>query len=762
MSRANSLEASTTSPTASLQAHDLGLEPAGPGQNLAAAGILAACAASLAPDPTWLRAYLTRTLLAFSLPNGARDGLIEQALEIASSRKQVFHAVEVADAYLTASSFGQSRAISLISAILETDVINSTVYDSRAREALMRYISALSLPPRILYTAEHQLAELVFALANNATVNGENVESVGEDSAHARRRANMKWLKVGAAGLFGGIALGISGGLIAPALLPALGTVGLASATAPLAALGGGGAVAVGSLFGAAGVGVGAAAMASRTGDVDEFSFERCTPSHDNGSQAYDMARITPTENIHEAFVPLSVETKAIGGLLVWEILTSQEFDMVVPARVAFGVQIQDFAQGTSRPAAQWLLPEQFMDVGGLDKNGKGKRRRTTGAITITENKMYMLRFRLMPGSLTVNISYRVAFVPPGKEPPVWIMGENEEQSTEREKGKARSLSMAILVPGLLSAAENSAYPGMCADQFHTTTSALAKIGVQTFALRWESQLLLELSNALRKLIARMTVSIAAQNGAMMMMPALVGAVALPVSIIGALRTLIGNIWARAISHAAECGYMLAAELASRSFGNRPIVLAGFSVGALVVFSCLQELARRKLIGIVHDVYLIGAPCTADIAAWREVRTVVSGRLVNAYNPRDWYLELYHRGTNLGSVAGNKPVKDKEGVANIENVCLGEEQVANHMDYAKRAQQILVDLGVADPETRTPWSKELQVRSKSSDFASADKQNSEGSFVSDNGSLSFEEEEDVVLYKAKRRKKPQPQGGAKT
>lgn len=53
---------------------------------------------------------------------------------------------------------------------------------------------------------------------------------------------------------------------------------------------------------------------------------------------------------------------------------------------------------------------------------------------------------------------------------------------------------------------------------------------------------------------------------------------------------------------------MLAAELASRSFGNRPVVLAGYSAGAVVVFSCLRELARRKLVGIVKYACLIGEP----------------------------------------------------------------------------------------------------------------------------------------------------------
>ena len=720
-------------------------EPGGPGQSLQAAGILAVSAASLAPDPTWLRSYLSRAIgpsSTLQLRQGARDALIEQAVEIASSKNPVILALDVVDAYLTAADFAPKQAVPLISTFLQADVINFTTYDARAREALMRLLTSLSLPPRILYSAERELAALVRAVTANATAAGENVESVAEDEEHMRRRKNMKWLKVGAASVVGGLALGLSGGLMAPAILPALGTVGLTSVSGSLAAMGGGGAVALGSIFGAAGAGVGAAAMASRTGAIEEFEFERCTVLAQQNSVAYETMRLTPSKPIHEIFMPLSVnsDSNAAGGLLVWEILTSQDFVMIVPGRVAFGVQYQAFSKNEVKGDVEWLLPEEEMDVGGFDTSGLGKRRRKTGAITVQGSSLYILRFRLIPGSLDVNISYRVALVPPGKDPPLWVMGENEKQTIDQEIGEARSLAMAILVPGLLDTDSLDAYPGVCADQFISTAAMFMKFDMQCFALRWETKLLLELSTALKRLIRRMAFSMAAQNGAMMVVPVVVGAMALPVSIIGALQTLIGNTWARTISRASECGYMLAAELASRSFGNRPIVLAGYSAGAMVVFSCLQELARRNLVGIVHDAILVGAPCTADVKTWREVRTVVAGRLVNAYNPQDWYLELYHRGTNLGAVAGTRSIQDPTGLANVENICLSNEHVGNHMDYAKRCSQILVDLAIVDPERRRPWSRTPHSR------PATDKSHFDEDIVCDPTKEGVVDDDDVILF----------------
>lgn len=730
--------------------------PVSPSQSLPAAGLLASSSATI-PSPsssTFLRPYLTRVLSkALPLPSGAQNALIEQALELSSSSSPLTAADNAIQGYLSAASFPHNSAVPLIAAFLAADITTSTVYDARARESLMRLTTVLGLPQRVVYEAERQLANLVHDMMANAVAeNGKNVEAVDEDPTESRRRKSTRWLKIGTASVVGGLALGLSGGLIAPALLPALGTVGLASVSAPLAALGGGGAVAVGGIFGAAGAGVGAAAMSSRTGDVNEFLFEKCVKRE---VDRYDEVKVSNGKRVCEVKVGVGEEhgLAMLGGLLVWELLISQEHAMIVPGGLMFVVLFQG-----EDGKENWLLPEEKMDAGGLDKSGSARKRRTTGAITIHGQGEYVLRFRLLPGSLPVNIAYRVALVPPGKDPPTWIMEENEYQPSELVTGDVRSLSMVILVPGLLSTTTKGPYPGMCADQFSDSADEYAKYEVQAFALRWESALLVELSDALRKLLGKMALSAAAQNGAMLIAPALVGAVALPVSIIGAIRTIIGNIWAKTIARASECGYMLAAELASRSFGNRPVTLVGYSAGALVVFSCLQELARRKLVGIVHDVCLMGAPCTADGKRWRELRTVVAGRLVNIYNPKDWYLELYHRGTNLGAVAGTRSIQDATGEANIENICLSSEQVGTHMDYAKQCNAILYDIGFTDAEQRRPWPESTDYHSDEKDSTNKHVQSPPPfpDFPEDlDETLGTADDDEVIVFKAVGRSKRQ-------
>lgn len=524
-------------------------------------------------------------------------------------------------------------------------------------------------------------------MMHNATdQNGSNVEAVEPDAADLRRRKGMRWLKVGAASVVGGLALGLSGGLIAPALIPALGSVGLTGVSGSLVAMGSGGAVAVGGVFGAAGASVGAAAMSGRTAHVTEFKWEKCV-----GREGINYQEIKIRRGPKKQELRVQVGGEG-GGVLVWELLLAQEHVMIVPGGITLEVVYRD-----NKSVETSILPEEKIDAGGVDRRGEGRKRRKTGAITVVGDGEYLLRFSLLKGSLPVVVRYRVEMVPLGKDAPAWVMEENEEEGLEQLMGDVRSLSMAILVPGLLSNAQRGSYPGMCADQFGAAAMEYAKYDIQTFALRWESELLIELSDALKHLIGKMAVGAAAQRGAMMVAPALIGAVALPVSILGAIRTIIGNVWARAVSRAVECGYLLAAELAGRSFGNRPVVLAGYSLGGMVIFSCLQELARRELSGIVHDVCVMGAPCSVDAEKWASIRRIVSGRLVNVYYPKDWYLEIYSKGWNLGGVAGTRPVRETFGV---ENICLGEDDLSSHMDYAKLCNDILFEVGFTNAEYR--------------------------------------------------------------
>ena len=101
-------------------------------------------------------------------------------------------------------------------------------------------------------------------------------------------------------------------------------------------------------------------------------------------------------------------------------------------------------------------------------------------------------------------------------------------------------------------------------------------------------------------------------------------------------------------------GKQLAHVLLAREHGKRPVSLIGFSLGARVIYACLEELwllsrhgvkgrnGRSRLshedphdpngpFGIVENVVILGAPLPGDAASWRDVTKMVAGRVINGY-----------------------------------------------------------------------------------------------------------------------------------
>lgn len=154
---------------------------------------------------------------------------------------------------------------------------------------------------------------------------------------------------------------------------------------------------------------------------------------------------------------------------------------------------------------------------------------------------------------------------------------------------------------------------------------------------------------------------------------------------------LIDNPWSNALDRARQAGEVLASILIQRGLGVRPVTLVGFSLGARVIFYTLVALAKAKAFGIVQEAYLMGATVTASRKTWREVRGVVSGRMVNCYARNDWILGYLFRATTggLATVAGLRPV---EYVPDLENVDITD-LLAGHMSYRSLMPLILKQVG---------------------------------------------------------------------
>lgn len=154
---------------------------------------------------------------------------------------------------------------------------------------------------------------------------------------------------------------------------------------------------------------------------------------------------------------------------------------------------------------------------------------------------------------------------------------------------------------------------------------------------------------------------------------------------------LIDNPWNNALDRAYQAGNVLAQILINRSLGVRPVSLAGFSLGARVIFYALAALAKAKAFGIVQDVFLMGATVSASRKIWQEVSGVVGGRFVNAYARNDWLLGYLFRATagGLNTVAGLRPV---EYIPRLENIDITD-ILAGHTSYRSLMPIILAELG---------------------------------------------------------------------
>lgn len=456
---------------------------------------------------------------------------------------------------------------------------------------------------------------------------------------------------------------------------------------------------------------------------MQEFQFERCVlVDRPAAGGARGTATVTSSNNMLEVVVQRGDESPAEGTLLVYAFEMWQSVALAVPAGIRFGVLRGD----------SWAVEEEELDAGGRDASGRPKRQRHTGAITVLdaadEGGQYRLRWRLLHGSLPTSVKYRAAWVPCGHQLPPWILSEDESEgnapSFHRTPSAARSASLScfLFVPGLLLPDAETSDPGVVADLFcgeGGAVGALQQFGVESFALRWETKHLGELSLALQSLARRVILGSGATKAAAAVVPA-VSILALPMTVIGAIRTVVDNIWARVMDRAKSAGLMLAAEIASRGFGRRPLSLAGVSVGSVVVFVALEKLAERKLLGLVHDCYLVGSPVPCTALRWEAVRSVVAGRLVNIYNESDWYLEFLARGTHLTEihqrVSGTAPVLlANAGVENVPVGDLGFHPHA-HSDYARMASEILVTVGCGGAEKPHEWNETSPVSHGKSRF----------------------------------------------
>uniref|UniRef100_A0A8C4NYB0 Transmembrane and coiled-coil domains 4 n=1 Tax=Dicentrarchus labrax TaxID=13489 RepID=A0A8C4NYB0_DICLA len=208
-----------------------------------------------------------------------------------------------------------------------------------------------------------------------------------------------------------------------------------------------------------------------------------------------------------------------------------------------------------------------------------------------------------------------------------------------------KHLHLTIAVTGWLCSGKYSS--------FQAPWCSLGECGEQ-YCLVWESRFLRDLGSAMASLLDGLVSMVAQEALKYTVLSGIVAALTWPASLLAAA-SVIDNPWSVCLNRSAEVGKHLAQVLRSRQQGKRPVSLIGFSLGARVIYYCLQELANDQ--GVVEDVVLLGAPVDGSEKAWERMTKVVAGRIVNGYCRGDWLLGFLYRSSSAQlCVAGLQPI----------------------------------------------------------------------------------------------------------
>lgn len=267
-------------------------------------------------------------------------------------------------------------------------------------------------------------------------------------------------------------------------------------------------------------------------------------------------------------------------------------------------------------------------------------------------------------------------FIPLHKPP----SPENGTTAAAAQNSKDRRLRLTLGVNGWLNSPDDITKPW-----------TVLPSDTEVFALRYEMKTLLDLGTALGDLVKSFAWKAFKAEIIKRTVLATLWAALWPIQVL-ALASNVDNPFNHASNRSKKAGRLLADALINRVQGERPVTLIGYSLGAVAIHACLQSLAERRAFGLIDTVVIIGAPTPSDPAHWRTLRTVVSGKIFNAYSENDMVLGYVYRMHSLSlGVAGLQPIT---GVYGVENLNLSD-RVSGHLRYPDLIGGILRECGFA-------------------------------------------------------------------
>jgi hypothetical protein len=271
----------------------------------------------------------------------------------------------------------------------------------------------------------------------------------------------------------------------------------------------------------------------------------------------------------------------------------------------------------------------------------------------------------------------------------------HRSQDPKHQDNESRRLRVAIAASGWLREPEEVSKPWRYIGK-----------GTEGFALRWELEALLKLGHSLETFVTSAAWGYAKKKIIEQTVFATLTAALWPLGLLR-IASVLDNPFSVAKYRAEKAGEVLADALINKVQGERPVTLVGYSLGARLIYSCLQKLAERRAFGLIENVVLVGAPCPSDVADWRCIRSVVSGRVVNVFSKQDFILGFLYRTSSVQlGVAGLQPIVGVHGVQNVDV----SELVDGHLQYRYLTGSILRKIGFEDVDIREVERAEAEMK----------------------------------------------------
>ncbi|KAK8850413.1 hypothetical protein IAR55_004331 [Kwoniella newhampshirensis] len=552
-------------------------------------------------------------------------------------------------------------------------------YSPLARALSYRALDLLGLPAReLIPAAEKNLSATLFSALKAAAEKEQQDKVESTRAAHSQGWGGSlgRTLATGAGVVAGGVLIGVTGGLAAPAIAAVLAPLGIGSILSASAAP-----VVLGTLFGVGGGGLAGRRVRERWRGVEEFSF----------IEVGDGQRATQEE---------------IDDL--------QESKKKIKEQVA--KDAEDAKKGGEAKEAKEAAPA------GDDQVEENETITDEEAERTVRQGRLDLEQRLLNLSLDSGTGTRSS-TPSGSQrasidggPRVSLDHGKEEQAVADAK-KPPSLTATIVAPGLLTVSRTeaiTAWRAICSSkandqatlapgvvprdkastalpQSEKTTLGL-KDGRDVYLLRFESAAMLKtgrdvdfwvtskLKGMVKKEIIKRTV-----------LSAYFAAVSLPMSVYSMATMTLDNTWMHAQDRAKKAGRLLGEVIEKRVQGERPVILH-----ALLYLASLPPPAPGKgpVPAYVETAHLISLPAAPDAEEWAKCRSVVGRRLVNAWSDADLVLagvvrlhEVVSRAAAMSNgirVAGLGPV-NHPGVQDVDVSSV----LRGHMELQAKMPEIL-------------------------------------------------------------------------